>query len=410
MFIHILWLVALSGLAVWQADQIVHWPVAWQSLLVYAPYGVAAVGLFVAVFLNRMRPVMLLLVLLLSTLAFNYYAAIQPRTVDITLFFALLALWLPLNLFFWLFWPERGVRHWGFNLLSLTVLALQVPLLQTLVYDLPPRFTEMLRAPISQDVLFVVQLPMVATVVIIVLLNLMVVRMAMMRKPKVLDLVALFALGLMAYALNGLALPEIWNWMATMAILMVVLSLVFDVHQMAYTDELTGMAGRRALFESFMGLGRRYTVAMVDVDHFKKFNDTYGHDIGDLVLRTVGRVLNGVGGGGKAYRFGGEEFSVVFAGKTPQEAKVTLDALRQAIEKTELKFKHHGKETSTKVTVSIGVAARSESAKTPEEVIKAADQALYQAKEAGRNRVVVFGEVKEIAKGPKSARIRKRKV
>ncbi|WP_178861595.1 GGDEF domain-containing protein [Thiomicrorhabdus cannonii] len=409
MFIHTLWLLALSGLAWWQSEQILHWPAAWLSLLDYAPYGIVAVGLFVGVFLNRIRPVAILLVLALSTFAFNYYAAIQPRTPDIPFFFVLLGLALPLNLFLWLFWPERGVRHWGFNLLTLAVLVLQMPLLQSLVYDLPPHWVEQLSAPISQDPLFVIHMPMVTTVVAIVLLNLMVVRMAMMRKPKVLDQVVLFVLVLMAYALNNLAIPELWNWMATIAALMVVLSLVFDVHQMAYTDELTGMAGRRALFESFMGLGRSYTVAMVDVDHFKKFNDTYGHDIGDLVLQTVSRVLSGVGGGGKAYRFGGEEFSVVFAGKTPEQAKPVLEVLRKQLETTELKFKHHGKDTTTKVTVSIGVAERNASFKTPEEVIKAADQALYQAKEAGRNRVVVFGEVKEVAKGQKSARIRKRK-
>jgi diguanylate cyclase (GGDEF)-like protein len=87
-------------------------------------------------------------------------------------------------------------------------------------------------------------------------------------------------------------------------------------YDMAYRDELTGLLGRRALNDRLKGLARQYVIAKMDVDHFKKYNDTHGHDIGDEVLKMVARQIGAVGGGGTAYRYGGEEFCVVFAVKT----------------------------------------------------------------------------------------------
>jgi diguanylate cyclase (GGDEF)-like protein len=146
-------------------------------------------------------------------------------------------------------------------------------------------------------------------------------------------------------------------------------------------------------------LGQRYAIAMLDVDHFKKFNDTYGHDIGDQVLRMVAGQMARVGGGGKPFRYGGEEFTIIFPGKTAEEAIANLDALRQVIKESgftirakdrlqaKASTKRNGKGKRVSVTISIGVSERSEKNPTPEDVTKAADQALYRAKKGGRNRV-----------------------
>src|SRR5690606_24679223 len=99
----------------------------------------------------------------------------------------------------------------------------------------------------------------------------------------------------------------------------------------AYLDQLTELPGRRALDEALARLEGSYTIAMVDVDHFKKFNDSYGHDVGDQVLRMVASQLREVGGGGKAYRYGGEEFTLLFPGRGADEAVAFVDALRAAI-------------------------------------------------------------------------------
>ncbi|MFA0072035.1 GGDEF domain-containing protein, partial [Vibrio breoganii] len=80
-------------------------------------------------------------------------------------------------------------------------------------------------------------------------------------------------------------------------------------HDMAFNDQLTNIPGRHALEVDMKHLGRKYSMAMVDIDHFKTFNDTYGHDIGDDVLKLVARILRETTGGAKAYRYGGEEFT-----------------------------------------------------------------------------------------------------
>ena len=173
---------------------------------------------------------------------------------------------------------------------------------------------------------------------------------------------------------------------------------------MAFRDELTGLPGRRALNESLMSLNRNYTIAMLDVDHFKAFNDKWGHDVGDQVLKLVASRIQRVGGGGKAYRYGGEEFTVVFPGKRVLEVMSRLDALRKDIEGYRLRIRSStrpreangdgaGPQADSQlnewisVTVSAGVAERNDRLLTPGEVIQSADQALYRAKEAGRNRV-----------------------
>ena len=92
-------------------------------------------------------------------------------------------------------------------------------------------------------------------------------------------------------------------------------TILIDSYFLAYRDELTGLASRRALYNLVLSLGRKYSVAMLDIDHFKKFNDTYGHDVGDQVLRLVAAKMARVSGGGKVFRYGGEEFTIVFPRK-----------------------------------------------------------------------------------------------
>jgi diguanylate cyclase (GGDEF)-like protein len=171
--------------------------------------------------------------------------------------------------------------------------------------------------------------------------------------------------------------------------------------RLAYRDELTRLPTRRALNEALTQLGEDYAVAMVDVDHFKKFNDTYGHKAGDQVLRMVGSKLERVSGGGRPFRYGGEEFSVLFPGKGVREALPHLEALREEIQDSRFALRAPGRprrkprkagaSTGTRrevaVTVSVGVAEAGGRHPTPEQVIQAADKALYRAKKAGRNQV-----------------------
>lgn len=196
--------------------------------------------------------------------------------------------------------------------------------------------------------------------------------------------------------------------MSSMVMLMLVAAVAHEAYQMAFRDELTGLPGRRALNERLQRLGRDYVIAMVDVDHFKKFNDTHGHDVGDQVLRLVASQLRKVGGGGKAYRYGGEEFTLLFPGKSVEQCVPHMEAVRLAIEQYRMQLRdkqsrprddREGKQrragkaaSEVSVTVSMGVAERQAEQRTPQEVIKEADKALYSAKAAGRNCIRSAGQ------------------
>lgn len=230
------------------------------------------------------------------------------------------------------------------------------------------------------------------------------------RKPRPLHAAQLVGLLGLFWALpKTFILPFTLNIMCSQVMLMIASAVAHEAYQMAFRDELTGLPGRRALNERMQRLGRNYVLAMSDVDHFKKFNDTHGHDVGDQVLRLVASKLSKItNGGGRAYRYGGEEFAIVFAGKTLEECMPHLEVIRETIANYSIHLRNPdsrpqddqqgrqrraGSQASTvSVTVSMGVAERQPEHRNPEEVLKAADQALYAAKGAGRNCVVAHGQ------------------
>jgi diguanylate cyclase (GGDEF)-like protein len=184
------------------------------------------------------------------------------------------------------------------------------------------------------------------------------------------------------------------------ATLTLVLATLETSHRMAYRDELTDLPGRRALMRDLRDARGTFTVAMVDVDHFKQFNDRHGHEVGDQVLKLVASRLAKAPGGGKAYRYGGEEFTLLFPGKDAEAALPHLEAVRRSVEEARFtlrawsrpKKKPKGKPRTKgskklSVTASIGAADSTGADTSPEAVLKAADEALYRAKKKGRNRV-----------------------
>jgi len=231
------------------------------------------------------------------------------------------------------------------------------------------------------------------------------------RKPRPLHAAQLVGLIGLFWALpKTFILPFTLNILCSQVMLMIAAAVAHEAYQMAFRDELTGLPGRRALNERMQRLGRNYVLAMGDVDHFKKFNDTHGHDVGDQVLRLVASKLSKItSGGGKAYRYGGEEFAIVFAAKTLEECLPHLEVIRESIANYDILLRnndnrpqddHQGRQrrgaaqaSSVSVTISIGVAERQPEHRTPEEVLKVADQALYAAKGAGRNCVMSNGNV-----------------
>lgn len=167
-------------------------------------------------------------------------------------------------------------------------------------------------------------------------------------------------------------------------------------------DELTELPGRRAFRHHLRCLGEAYTIALVDIDHFKRINDTYGHATGDQVLKFIASELSRQAGG-RVFRYGGEEFVVVYEKRSYQEALKDLDALRDAIAHKEFLLRLPDRPAKKEqarpanaartdaeriaITISVGAARPDDHAPTPQAVLDCADQALYQAKEKGRNRL-----------------------
>ena len=191
----------------------------------------------------------------------------------------------------------------------------------------------------------------------------------------------------------------------TAAQLVLLIGLVEDSYRLAYHDELTGLPGRRALEEALRSLDGDYVIAMVDVDHFKKFNDRHGHAAGDQALRMVAAELAKIGGGGRAYRYGGEEFAILFPGSSVTGVSEPLESVRAAIADRRFALRSPNRPRKKpdpprkpsrppkliSVSVSIGFAGPSSRASDSSAVLRAADRALYRAKNKGRNRVVRYG-------------------
>ena len=185
--------------------------------------------------------------------------------------------------------------------------------------------------------------------------------------------------------------------------LLILIGIIINAYSLAYLDELTNLPSRRALVQTMPTLGKRYCIAMVDVDHFKKFNDKYGHDIGDQVLKKLAGQLRQVRGG-KAFRYGGEEFVLVFANKNLHETSLYCKQLCKDVanspfvlrNKKRPKTKQQNTKTqkpaskTLKITISIGLAESSQELTTTDDVIKQADKSLYKAKDNGRNQVAII--------------------
>ena len=198
----------------------------------------------------------------------------------------------------------------------------------------------------------------------------------------------------------------------TLAGLVLAVAVIETSYLMAYHDELTTLPSRRAFQQATVKLEQPYAIAMVDIDRFKKFNDTFGHETGDQVLRMVASRLARVTGGGQAFRLGGEEFAILFRGRRAGDLQDDLELLRQKVEdatftvrgpdrsQRERQERRHGhrrertraEKADVFVTISIGVAEYAPWRTTVAQVVHAADMALYRAKENGRNRIEMAPE------------------
>ena len=170
-----------------------------------------------------------------------------------------------------------------------------------------------------------------------------------------------------------------------------------QLHDQSVRDPLTGLFNRRHMTDSLrkgisrcQSQGSRLSLIAIDVDHFKKFNDNHGHDAGDMVLRAVGSVLEQACDGDEvACRPGGEEFTLILPDTTPEDALTRAELVRQAVEEVTVRY---GEKALPRVTISIGVSHYPSHGTMPQDLMRAADEALYEAKARGRNQVYVASQ------------------
>lgn len=371
------------------------------ELVAFSPYFVTVLGMFLAIHFHRGRPFMVLLLLIIFYWSSRSYLVGKSIDLSINEVYQVFVLLIPLNIALIVVMRERGVFTTVGRLRFIFLAAQALVAYWLFRYnfaDLQPYITHNFTLLPFFDGILVPEPALMAGIICFFLIAVLAVR-----RQTPIDSGMLGALTAFFIACYWLTNRDIHTAFCASGATIITLSVLRDSYNMAFRDDLTGLSSRRSLNESLHGLGRHYAVAMLDVDHFKKFNDTYGHDVGDQVLKMVAQKIMNVSGGGKAYRYGGEEFTILFPGRRMDEAIPHLEELRKNIASYQLTLRSSERSKNKKqggeqrcnrregahasVTISIGVAERNESVSTTEEVMKAADKALYKAKNNGRNQI-----------------------
>jgi diguanylate cyclase (GGDEF)-like protein len=369
------------------------------ALLMILPAGVFVAGFVLSAVFRRSRLFFAFLTLALAQVTLAWTAPNLPRDGG-RLLAEVVAILLPLNLLGIAFAKERGVISPA-GRKRLVFAAAQVVAIGILTLPDFAGTAAVLRRPLipqqfsawshlSQPALLAF---VAATLVMVVLL---------IQRHRAVESGLLWALipSFFALRFGGTSAPaEVFFAAAGLGLL---IALLETSYKMAYHDELTQLPSRRAFNESLMKLPETFSIAMLDVDHFKKFNDSYGHQAGDHALRLVASRLARTAGGGRPYRYGGEEFAILFPGKPAGEVFVYLDVMRKIIEQSNFvvrgRDRRRGKSRRNRsisakkeinVTVSIGVTDSDGGRLRPAEVLRIADHALYRAKARGRNCTVI---------------------
>ncbi|MFN2491752.1 MAG: GGDEF domain-containing protein, partial [Pyrinomonadaceae bacterium] len=184
-----------------------------------------------------------------------------------------------------------------------------------------------------------------------------------------------------------------------------------QIHRLLAHDELTGLLTSKSFFSELWresaraeSEARPFCVLMMDLDHFKEVNDTYGHLVGSKTLAETGRVIKeALRAGDVASRFGGEEFAAFLLDANYAQGLVAAERVRVALEQHEFSVSRKdspNSDTTHRITISIGVAAFPDDATDPIQLVELADSALYRAKRSGRNRICAYRPSLAMTEGP----------
>ncbi len=349
------------------------------SIVPYLFYAISALILWVSWHFNRNRFIFIILPLLLIYFGFVYLGG--KRATDLFLYASMLY---PLHLLLVLSLKERGVFSiWG--ILKIAFFVVEIAVILYLVIYPNADFIALLKMKLFvisfyplEDISIIIAILVISIMVALVLFN-----RYLLYNSSFLVIAVTFYMGF--YFIKTSYAKEL-SLLAIGVIIFILL--IRESYRLAFYDELTSLPGRRALVEDMAKLGMKYSLAMIDIDHFKKFNDTYGHDTGDEVLKMVASKLAEVSGGGKAYRYGGEEFVLLFPSREVDESYKHTDILRETIAKSPFIVRNKQNSKTIYINISSGIVQKNSQDKDPFAVMKRADNALYKAKKAGRNQVV----------------------
>lgn len=379
-----------------------------QSAVVrFFPVVVFGVGLALSAFFRRSRLFFALLALTLAQSAFAWIVPLLSRDTAQIVANAI-AILLPINLLVLAFLRERGIispagrRRLAMMALQVMAVAiLSMPGLAQVAVHLKRVFVPTMFSAwsgLSQPALLAF------------ILSIAIIMVPLFQRYKAVESSLLWSVIAAFVAMSVARQSRLDGVYFAAGGLALIVALIETSYAMAYLDELTQLPSRRSLNEALLKLGDSYSIAMLDVDHFKKFNDSYGHESGDQALRLVASRLSHITGGGKAYRYGGEEFAIVFPNKPSEEVFVYLDRMRRVIEQSVFTVRGNdrrkkgnsgvgrGSKKQTNVTVSIGLASTNGDKLAPTEILRMADQALYKAKAKGRNCTITA----KLSKSPRS--------
>jgi diguanylate cyclase (GGDEF)-like protein len=371
--------------------------------LPYIPFIFLVIGLILSWVFHNCRGFNLLLLFAIIYIALDKVLWHPVVKVDSQLAYLLLVALIPVNYLYNLLSRERGILS-QYGIRRLIFLALQLGLIAWLLtYPYAP-VKEILNTVYFKEKLLsqtAISQPLLIALGVIGLIYFI----RLLQTADVLLAGILASLIAITSAIHFVHYPQVATMFIILAEILIIISITVNAYSLAYLDELTNLPSRRALMQNITTLGKRYTIAMVDVDHFKKFNDKYGHDVGDQVLKKLAGQLRNVRGG-KPFRYGGEEFTILFPNKNIDEARLFCDNLclnvanspfmlrdkkRPKSKQDEPKQKvQQDKVTPLTTTISIGLAERSDEHPTASNVIKHADKALYKAKSNGRNQVATL--------------------
>ena len=306
-------------------------PEVLQIILPYLSFFVFIIGMVLSWVFHHSREFNLFLLFSIIYIALNKYIWTTGLKVDFQMTYLLLVTLIPVNYLLNYLLKERGILN-RYGIRRIILLAVQLYCIAWLLENPYSPIKDFLTISLFKYSVFKITAISQPILIFIVITGLFIL-VRLLQTSSTLIAGILSSLIAITTAVHFYQQPQLATLFILLAGILLILSIIINAYSLAYLDELTNLPSRRALAQNITTLGKHYSIAMVDVDHFKKFNDKYGHDIGDQVLKKLARQLRLVRGG-KAFRYGGEEFTVLFPNKNIHEAHLSCNDLCKSVEKS----------------------------------------------------------------------------